>query len=834
MRTTAAILAAACAWGQASEEETRLARLIEPRDAQESGAVDVAEEEFETLVRALVETSQWDAIKSLGEAAGPVLSAMASEMTLMEVLSRSQANLMPWLIETAPLAALDYHEEILRTLPLRFEALTRSGNSFTTLFEGRFLSRGLGEGAPREKLLGLLDGALLNQSFTLDVRVRMACRAAESGYLTPASGALLRENVELAIQAGDASSFLEVLVPPREPVPVSAPLSLVQLVIGDRYTTETFQRLAGSPHAEVRRYIARGMDEFVRSARFEAEGGIAPLLEGLGVDKVLAVRESACISAVEILRDLNLRLDPADVTALALVALRSGVLERGYSGQLKTALVDRWRSRAGFTREHVRAVVAFVASMESPAVRMEWSQSGISFDSAIEAAFGAFDGAKGGPAEFYARMEESLVDALGRSRWVNADLADGTLEFFLRAKGDHAEESRRAALLLKARGQGTRTDGRYSNVAATAVFAGLSPEKVPDAIAWMASTKTALGQDAQESVKHWTEAEAPLRAVFGETSRSWEERSIAAAGLLNIGRCSLTDRAAIMRVLLSNLQGADGLERTKEFFGQVAMDASRAATWSWSELSAELLENSAFPNDVAVMLPLLLEGSTPEELGVVRRVLDAATARLVASEGNLGFANMAYRGLDAMAAHPSLVRKKLLMGWVLAGNLGESTVRAAVASGDAEILRQVQAGLKSVLQSSNRWDQMQRYADLMFMLPGNEPVEDVLEVALQSDAKPFTDYVDERVANRMRLRRAAAEWGQLGAMASTKEASIARLIKLLEAPNKDVRLAAIQGLGTMGAIVAVPDLVELVASEDEAVKAAALDALERLKQTKKD
>jgi DNA-binding response OmpR family regulator len=165
---------------------------------------------------------------------------------------------------------------------------------------------------------------------------------------------------------------------------------------------------------------------------------------------------------------------------------------------------------------------------------------------------------------------------------------------------------------------------------------------------------------------------------------------------------------------------------------------------------------------------------------------------------------------------------------------GESTVRAAVASGDAEILRQVQAGLKSVLQSSNRWDQMQRYADLMFMLPGNEPVEDVLEVALQSDAKPFTDYVDERVANRMRLRRAAAEWGQLGAMASTKEASIARLIKLLEAPNKEVRIAAIQGLGTMGAIVAVPDLVELVASEDEAVKAAALDALERLKQTKKD
>ena len=57
-----------------------------------------------------------------------------------------------------------------------------------------------------------------------------------------------------------------------------------------------------------------------------------------------------------------------------------------------------------------------------------------------------------------------------------------------------------------------------------------------------------------------------------------------------------------------------------------------------------------------------------------------------------------------------------------------------------------------------------------------------------------------------------------------------KVMAMLDAGDEETRVQAIYALGTLGAIEAVPRLLELVSSEDDRIKAAAIETLTALRK----
>ena len=88
------------------------------------------------------------------------------------------------------------------------------------------------------------------------------------------------------------------------------------------------------------------------------------------------------------------------------------------------------------------------------------------------------------------------------------------------------------------------------------------------------------------------------------------------------------------------------------------------------------------------------------------------------------------------------------------------------------------------------------------------------------------DGLDQIETFRTRSRR----WEQLSQGMLTREDALVDLVSMLDHPNEELRIAAIQGIGAFGALEYLPTIIRLLADDSVAVQAAARETIDHLRK----
>ena len=233
-------------------------------------------------------------------------------------------------------------------------------------------------------------------------------------------------------------------------------------------------------------------------------------------------------------------------------------------------------------------------------------------------------------------------------------------------------------------------------------------------------------------------------------------------------------------------------------------------------------------DDFAVTLSLLDNTKSGEQVTTFNAVLDAAERRAQAN-GSLNFVNMSYFALEAMAQGRTEVRPALLRSWLLQSRYANSdgiTVVLAMESNDDWVTLVLDDLLFRLRSGTSR--QRNSAANQILRLPGDKPVQQLLEFVMRSESTELVKYVDTAISERLRIREASVRWSALASGGADLDTAKVKVMRLLESDDPAVKAAAIRGLGTLGALEALPVLIELVGSDQPDVRSAALETLDLL------
>lgn len=547
---------------------------------------------------------------------------------------------------------------------------------------------------------------------------------------------------------------------------------------------------------------ASGTLEFLGSVAPTSERARAVLLGGLG--------------------DSNIAVAGDRVMAFARSLLEQPDLSETEAGMLKSALGARWATGDAPGPAEVRAL--FEAALTSPheAVRKLWSNQSTPL---------------GGPAEALAVLDVAVEHGFTDRTRLMRSIEQGIL------KADATSPERAGAVLTFL---GKVQDARWckefghddddevlalnkNKVHLSRLFAALEPERIPEALDWLAGVEI----DARDRYRllrnpmAWKDSKEVMKTVFGGGDVRIEVQLIAANALL-AGRPDLAKNVAVL-VAGKNSR----LPVLREALPE-AQQISRETAAAWTTVSLQLMSDPKVPDALANVLTLPNPGTTEFETnGVAHRLLMAATDRLARASIPMDFRNLRYFGMRAMVENPALLSRDLLDLWLTKANGSAWSYRIFVQLAnqvaDPDLSKRVADALGKMIAASDNSFEKKTGAEILVKLHGTDAIPRLIALALASDDREFTTHVEEMVTRTMNLRRAAAEWRALASGGDTRAEATAKVVALLDSPNREVRIEAIHGLGTLGAVETLPRLIELVASEDAEVKAAALSSLKRLR-----
>ncbi len=806
--------------------QTALTKLIDPppADAVQDGA-EPSTAEIKKVLLELLQLNDGGRVKMFGESAGPALRELIEEGGLEQLTRSSGSNPMALLVEYAPLEALEFFSEAQRGPTFRYEALIRSPYSLDDI-----MNAGVVTGESQALMIDVLDRTLASPTLDLDTKLWLAVAAHSSNLGSARAIRLIRENAEYAATGGRdlSKQIYDAVVPAGTVPPVDLPERIAWTLIDKRPTIEVLEPLSQSPHARVRSKVGEAIRDEWRNGLLPRDRTVA-ILTRLSADDDPEVISWTTGAVSTLLSNSGISLTIDDLTALV-----AGLANRpSDTNNLAQALAMAIHQTASRTAESDAAKVevlyrtAFASQMTSLHERLRTlRRAGVEMPLGCAVAYFRATDSLSRP---YRDAAADVVSYAVRRRepWTPARAA-AVLDVLM-SDGSGGDLG---AYVLEETSQESSLDKTHNNKPARgAIFKGLAPERVPDAMRWLTSTDVDIKDHyalAFASVTLWPNAGPQLRAITNSTDETTRARVLAGAGLTWCDDVTARDVELYAAYLAECLADPGRRGEVEQYFASRNSLPAANATLLWNDISLALLDDARVPDDFAVTLPLLGNTKSAEQVATFNAVLDAAERRAQAN-GSLYFLNMSYFALEAMARGQSEVRPALLRSWLLESRYADSdgiTVVLAMENNDAWVTLVLDDLLFRLRSESGH--RQQNIANQILRLPGDEPVQRLLEFVMRSESTALVKYVDAAISDRLRIREASLRWSALASGGADLDTAKIKVMRLLESDNPAVKTAAIRGLGTLGAVEALPVLIELVGSDQPDVRSAALETLDLL------
>lgn len=772
------------------------------------------------VIEDLIANNSGNSIAVFGESAGPALRAIVEESSLDWLTQVNYTSPLYYLTMSAPIASLQYFSDLERSTRFQYEAFVRGEHPPLKL-----VGTPATEGASRLLYLDLLDRTISSESLELEARLKMAVGSLAGGLSTPLSRSLVKQNAEQALGKWNnwAPAILDVVLPTPESITADLPERIALAALDHRASMGTLEVLSSSPHIEVRRQVAEslGMEGLPLPGTIDRR--LAVLYE-LSSDPASFVELQADNSIQGIVGSSLVQLDIGAVTELiAKVGYKTTI---GDDMNLGLVRLIHSTARAFGSRTPAQVELLYRTVLGSPnsQLKQRFRSAG---NLPIEQCVAYFNAtSKASSAEREAALE-LVGKALGLMPPSSPRRASGVLDTLLSASMQPGEE---VAFLRDASRFGRATQTRTNRTSRGTVLVALPANRAGEALRWMAAHGSQFGSMAFASPGLWKDAGPQMREAFAAEQSSTRLKLIAGAALVNSGAGNETDADAMTKLLVELCKVPSKCEDVEWLLNYNDSGRGSHSSLYWNSVAAVILQDHNVPDAIATEFALSSAPESAEQKSVIRVVLEAAEQRAILSKGTTTFDSLVFQGLPAMLADPALLQPNLVRGWIMRKpGVSADITSVVLASGDDDLIEAVMDHLLAGIASDGGSLKSIPMANQLLRLPGDEPVQRLLEATLNSGSSQFVSAVERLVATRLRIREAALRWSNLASGGTSIDSAKARVLKLLDSPNSEVRIEAIYGLGTLGAIESLPRLIEMVGSEHKAERDAAKETLKLLR-----
>ncbi len=772
---------------------------------------------MKVIVEDLLTLDSGDSIVVFGESAGPALRAIVEEYSLSQLMALDHVSPLDYLTTSAPIAGLQYFSDLEQSSRFQYDALVRW--EYPPLL---LVGTAATEGVSRNLYLDLLDRTLSSGSLKLEIRLEMAVGSLAGGLSTPLSRSLIKQNAELALgkyYSNKASSILNLVLPTQEAITANLPMRTALAALKYRANMDTFEALISSPHASVRGELAGALKGQERLGPLDRQ---LALLYQLSSDSQPYVAKRADESILSFVTSDSVQLDIAAVTEL-IAKVGHKTTHGEYANRALTGLVHI-TAREFSSRNPAQVELLYRTVLESPNSQIKRSDRNMGMEQSV-AYFNATSEASAADRE---AALGSVVRALAQMPMDSPRRASGVLDALL---SDSMQPGDEATFLRNVLIYGvTSSSVRDGNYPGESVLQALPANRAGEALRWMADHSSQFGTMAFASPGSWKDAGPQMREVFAAEQSSTRLKLIAGAALVNFGAGNEADADAMTKLLVELCKDPSNCEDVEWFLKYNGSRWVSRPSLYWNSVAAVVLQDDEVPDTIATEFAFFSAPESAEQKTVTRVILEAAEQRVIQSKGAIAFDNLVFQGLPAMLADPALFRPNLVRGWIMRKpGVSDDIISVVLTSGDDGLIEASMIHLLAGIASDGGSRKSVPMAIQLLRLPGDEPVQRLLEAALRGSSVQFVSSVEKLVATRLRIRETALRWSNLASGGTSIDSAKARVLKLLDSPNSEVRIEAIYGLGTLGVIEALPRLIEMVGSEHQGERDAAKETLKLLR-----
>lgn len=245
----------------------------------------------------------------------------------------------------------------------------------------------------------------------------------------------------------------------------------------------------------------------------------------------------------------------------------------------------------------------------------------------------------------------------------------------------------------------------------------------------------------------------------------------------------------------------------------------------WSEAMIRICLN--WPESSPAPRRLSL-GVIPSVDELERLALDAARGLIQRKRGWAFVEHSRYGLANLMRRRPELIDRTILGAILSHNDVTTAAISIGVESQNPELRAFV---YRTTLRTMRGYSgNVIPYAVQVLRFSEDEVLSELIDVAASSGDSNFVQWLDGKIGELMRLREAQSKLEEAGRRRPSLVDAVARTIELMDSEIPEVRVEAIRGLATLGAVEALPILIERVGTGTDEEKAAARESLAHLRK----
>lgn len=776
-------------------EEAVLELISVPEGASEA---DGAQDELNDAVRRLVRASRIEELKSLGPESAPALVEMIEEAAPDALTYDNFQNPLVALAVISPVTSLAYFEGLQSEDPVRFELISMVPGGVTD-FAPPLGGRDAAEG----RVLALMDRVLDTEQYSARFKLEFASRMLGLGFASDASRSYLVDHLDLWTEKLDSNAalgtlYLEEVGDPAQEIS----LELAKII------------LEAGPPARVLERLLRSEREAVRGT---AIGWIAANASRVGLSttvRLLAVaaeelpasNDDELLAAISDLRHAELVFEPNQ-----LMTILSRLSDREPVHKYLQEWLAIWvgRTISGASLEDVGELVALVDELLDLQTENWIETINKEVTQEVHSTFG----------------ELVILEACASGHPIEFEIA---LDWFDRRHPRHQSASPTAVLhflrVLKDERIGPRLI-RDSGGRLTTVFAA-APEHMRGEVI-VALARLDVGAMLGKILREWSGTASDLAQLARDDAASLEARFAAAFGTL------LHDDAQPEHVALAASAGIATLkDRRSSGFAEDLIEGLLETgdklryRRNWGEFALPVLR-AVEPDHPVVPHLAFWTNRWDHSADFWKSAVEYAKEAGESPAGRRWLQNMSSIIPQAMIEDGDLLDAGLLVGHVRRNDAVETATTAVLVHGSEDQIAVVRrALLRSVRRSSSSAARIAAQQLLRFDLASTVP--ELTRAIVQNGDPQLSEQMTATMEHVLRMREMGQAFESSGRDSRTRATAVEDVLALLDDEAPEVRIEAIRGLGTLGAIEALPRLIRVLKTGTEPEKAVAKETLAML------
>jgi HEAT repeat protein len=786
-------------------------RLINPQAVPSQGAqgeASAAPLDLDASIRALMNSAgrDPDAVGLLGRAAIPTLRQMLMTQSFDDLSRRKTARQPVYQLKRIdPAAAIKAMRALAETDMDRFMRLYRAGYTPLRYSDGVNMDW-WGDGLSKDQTPAaeLLEAVLQSQTLAAAEQLAVACEAFEYGLATDTSRGLIEANLEQALGAGLGYRGAEAFFLGADGLPLPGLSRQAALFVIEEGPYLAFEPLLDSADDEVRnaawsKLIRRGpggaqrrelvfghlesaTPKQVVSSFTRSQGGstTAKDLIGATIPQVHAFLE-CCVSTSTGLSRVSLYVDTA----------------------IRAALKGAAAPDAAAAEELIRTV----------------------FD-------GPFPDLQGHLQDTRQPLDLTIQDpsvALGVYRAImtsaSGDRGKAIGQFW--GNCPTAKDERRASYiadgLLAVDPQLIPDELKLK----TGQLVQLAPERQAELLRWVCAAGRAMEQTATADLALWSGSASLFRDAAFDEARSWRERATALLALFSKSDVTAEDANLAADVLAKALSDPAKRELFLRLMRVRVSELDLPLMPQWNAMVVALYAAPQISNAVKEQLFL---SETPTSNTTVQNLLDTASGCVDQDSQTIRFKRLGDFAAPLAAQGRISVPSSLLNNWLEFGSTYRDLVTHVIKRPEGEVQERALSQLLRRIESGRGGfhDKDWLSAEVLRFSSPNV-VERLVAAVGSANSAPLTELVTTRIEGLRQLRAAGEAWSSVSTL-PTRETALEMLLKNIDSSSLEVRMEAIRGLGTLGAVETLPVLIGIVASKSGEEKELAKTTLRQLNE----